>query len=207
MTSSTRYSPTHFPVRSWLFRTQANWFRPLLVVLLAVAACHPLLAETEREKVQATILQKDAQFWEVYNRCDKEAFAQFFTDDVEFYHDRGGPTIGKENLLASLKNGLCGNENSHLRREAVEGTVQVFPLQKGDVTYAAVISGEHVFYVNDKGKPEYLDGHARFFQMWLLKDGVWKMSRITSYDHGPAAYVNSPMSPAPKAPSGEPILH
>jgi hypothetical protein len=109
-----------------------------------------------------------------------------FTEDVEFYHDKGGPTIGFDNFMNAVETGLCGNPDSRLRREAVGRTVQIFPLESQNKVYGAIISGEHVFYVNEKGKPEFLDGRARFLQMWLLKDGSWKMSRIMSYDHGPA---------------------
>ena len=110
-----------------------------------------------------------------------------FTDDVEFYHDKGGPTVGIDNFMAALKSGLCGNPDWRLRREPVQRTVQIFPLESSHQLYGAIISGEHVFYIKEIGKPEFLDGRARFLQMWLLKDGVWKMSRIFSYDHGPAS--------------------
>ncbi|HYD20109.1 MAG TPA: DUF4440 domain-containing protein, partial [Flavipsychrobacter sp.] len=121
---------------------------------------------------------------------DVEGMLAYFTDDLEFYHDKGGITQGKEAFRQSLAKGLCGNENFRLRREAVKGTVNVFPMMKGDTTYGAIISGEHVFYVLEKGKKEFLDGHARFAQLWLLKDGEWRMSRILSYDHKPATYTN-----------------
>lgn len=51
--------------------------------------------------------------------------------------------------------------------------------------YGAVLSGEHVFYVLDKGKRDRLDGRARFLHVWLVKDGVWRMSRVLSFDHDP----------------------
>ncbi len=53
-----------------------------------------------------------------------------------------------------------------------------------------MLTGEHVFYIIEKGKPEYLDGLAKFTHLWLLKDGSWKMSRILSFDHGPAIKEN-----------------
>ena len=167
--------------------SSARWTLPFLFVLLTLSS---LFAQTEKEKLTETILRLDGQFWDAYNHCYTGKMSSFFTQDIEFYHDKGGATIGLDNFTSALKNGLCGNPNSHLRREAVEGTVKVFPLQKGDVIYGAGISGQHYFYVNDKGKPEYRDGLAKFFHVWLLKDGSWKMARVISYDHGPAPYDN-----------------
>ena len=167
-----------------------SWLRPAVVLLLLFLPLH-VFAQTEQQKVETIILHQDALFWDVYNRCDNDAFAQFFTEDVEFYHDKGGLTLGRESLVASLKKNLCSNENFRLRREPVEGTVKVYTLQKDNVTYGAVISGEHYFYVLEKGKKERRDGLAKFFHVWILKDGAWKMSRVVSYDHGPAPYINT----------------
>jgi len=145
-----------------------------------------LSPQTPAEKLTETIITKDAAFWAAYNKCDLAAFPVMFTKDVEFYHDKGGLVVGNENFMSALKNGLCGNADSRLRREEVKGTVKVFPLADKGVFYSAIISGEHVFYVNQKGKPEFLDGHALFLQLWLLRDGEWKMARILSYYHGDA---------------------
>lgn len=150
-----------------------------------------LLGQPDTQAVTDTILQQDAQFWDAYNRCDADIMATFFTPDVEFYHDKGGETFGLDNLTTTFRKNLCGNPNSHLRREAVPGTVHVFPLQKNNVVYGAVLTGDHYFYVNDRGKPEYRDGLAKFFHVWLLKDGTWKMARVVSYDHRDAPYENT----------------
>ena len=149
-----------------------------------------LFAQSEKESLTQTILHEDSAFWDAYNRCDVEKMSQFFWPDIEFYHDRGGPTIGLGPFTETLKTGLCGKPNFRLRREAIPETVKVFPLQKNGVTYAAVLSGEHYFYINDSGKPEYRDGMAKFFHVWLLKDGIWKMARVVSYDHHHAHYEN-----------------
>lgn len=74
-----------------------------------------------------------------------------------------------------------------MRREAVTGSVQVFPLENGGAIYGTNLSGEHVFTIWGKNKAEYPGGRARFTHIWLLQaDGGWKMSRILSYDHRPA---------------------
>jgi hypothetical protein len=51
------------------------------------------------------------------------------------------------------------------RREALPGTIKFYPLQKNGVTYGAIRSGEHYFYINDSGKTEYRDGRAKFLHL------------------------------------------
>lgn len=156
---------------------------PLIVALCASAG--NVSAEAAPQDVPATILARDRLFWKSYNECDLKSMGDFLAEDVEFYHDRGGITLGAANLVGSVRDNLCSNPEYRLRREAVEGTVQVFPLTKQGTVYGAVLSGEHLFYILDKGKPERADGRARFTHLWLLKDGAWKMTRVLSYDHGP----------------------
>jgi hypothetical protein len=165
----------------------------VLIIFFLLSVCpfsNPLLAQSEKQDLTNGILLLDSLFWTAYNNCDIEKMQQYFTDDVEFYHDKGGLTLGVGNLVTSLRKNLCGNGGLKLRREAVKGSIKVFPLQGSDVIYGAIISGEHVFYVLEKGKEERLDGLAKFTNVWILSGNVWKMSRIFSYDHGPAPYVN-----------------
>jgi hypothetical protein len=194
------FDPAQHPKMELLVDAKRTYFRerlPMLATprltflfLVILVSAYPLCAETEQQHVETTIRHQDALFWDAYNRCDNDGFRQFFTDDVEFYHDHGGPTLGADSLVTSLKKNICGNPDHRVRREAVPDTVKVFTLQKDSVTYGAVISGDHLFYTQEKGTPERLDGQAKFFDLWMVKDGVWKMSRIISYDHGPAPYVN-----------------
>ena len=149
------------------------------------------MAQTEQQKLVATILHLDSAFWNAYNNCDSAHFKDFVTDDVEFYHDKGGITLGAKALIESLNKNICGDANHRLRREAVAGTVKVFPMQNGNEIYGAVISGEHGFYMTEKGKPEFQSGVANFTQLWQLKNGVWKMTRILSYNHHEPGYINT----------------
>jgi hypothetical protein len=165
--------------------------RLVLWVLVSLVVALPVFAQNDNETPGKTILEQDAVFWDAYNRCDVGKMSQFFWPDIEFYHDKGGPTIGLGPLTETLQKNLCGNyPKFHLRREAVAGTVKFYPLEKNGATYGAVLSGEHYFYINDNGKPEYLDGMAKFFHVWLVKDGTWKMARVVSYDHHAPTYEN-----------------
>jgi hypothetical protein len=147
-------------------------------------------AQTEDEKLITLILHKDSLFWQAYNNCDTSKFRDFFSEDVEFYHDRGGFTQGLKMLDDNMKKNLCGNANSHLRREAIAASVKVYPLHNAGVVYGAIISGDHIFYVIETGKKEWADGQAKFSNVWLLKGGDWKMARVLSYDHRPVVYTN-----------------
>jgi hypothetical protein len=152
----------------------------------------PLTAQTDTQKLTIAILQMDSLFWKGYNTCDTGLCGKFLRAEIAFYHDKGGPTFGKDNLLLSIKNNLCANRATYrLRREAIQETIKVFPLQKNGTTYGAIFSGEHVFYLSQNGQKEQLDGRARFSHLWLLKDGSWKMSYILSYDHRPATSGNN----------------
>ncbi len=95
-------------------------------------------------------------------------------------------TVGRDPLVANLRQSLCANGSFRLRRAAVDGSVRVFPLRKGNTVYGAVMSREHELYVSEPDKPERLDGRALFTHLWLLRDGTWRMARILSYSHGPA---------------------
>lgn len=163
----------------------------LLACILTLLFALPLLSQSPPNKDSAAVLSEDAAFWEAYNQCDVQKMSQYFTADVEFYHDKGGITLGLGPLTESFKNNLCGNPKFRLRREAVPGTVQLYPLQKNGVTYGAVLSGEHYFYINDNGKPEFRDGQANFFHVWLLHDGQWKIARVVSYNHHQAPPQNA----------------
>jgi len=53
--------------------------------------------------------------------------------------------------------------------------------------YGVLMTGRHVFYVSQNGQQERADGIAPFADLWLLRDGQWKMARVFSYDHQPVS--------------------
>ncbi|MFL9484327.1 nuclear transport factor 2 family protein [Chitinophagaceae bacterium LWZ2-11] len=176
--------------------------KQLIIILFAgLVICHPLNGHAQAQTpsqpsltaaaLQATILRDDSLFWQAYNHCDITGMKTYLTTDCEFYHDKGGLTKGLDALMQIIATGICKEPNNYsLRREAVPATVNVYPLSKNDVIYGAVISGEHLFYIHQSGKAEYLDGHARFTHLWLLTNGEWKMARVLSFDHHPATYIS-----------------
>src|SRR6266404_4493391 len=108
------------------------------------------------------------------NYSDLEKFSSFLDDNVEFYHDQGGVTLGKQNLTDSVKKNICGK----VTRELVPGTLQVHYM-KG---YGAVEMGVHRFHHPGHEDTEGL-GEGKFIHLWQYKDGAWKITRVISYDH------------------------
>jgi len=118
-----------------------------------------------------------------FNNCELNAFAHLLSEDLEFYHDKGGITNSKEEFIQQYKNGICGNPNYSSRRELIEGSLEVFALYNGSELYGALQKGVHRFFEKPKGKPEIPGSTARFTHLWLLEDGQWRLKRVLSYDH------------------------
>lgn len=151
-----------------------------LMGVVHVAAAQSSLPESDDE-LRRLIIHHDSLFWLAYNNCDTAAMRSHLADDLEFYHDKGGLTEGGDELIKGTKQGICRTPDFYLRREAVPGTVHVDPVPG----HGAIIYGEHLFYINEKGKEEYLDGQANFVHVWTLTDGGWKMTRVLSFSHRP----------------------
>lgn len=159
----------------------------IVMFLLLLAMCVPRIAaqtvpsldniksQAELDKAIATL---DAALFDSYNRCELEKFSSFFADDVEFYHDQGGITLGRAALTDSIKKNICGK----VTRELVPGTLQVHYM-KG---YGAVEMGVHRFHHPGHEDTEGV-GEASFIHLWQYKDGAWKVTRVISYDHHSAA--------------------
>ncbi len=128
--------------------------------------------------------QKDSLIFERgFNNCELEAFVDLIAEDLEFYHDKAGLSVGKEVFIRQYKDGICGNPNFSARRELIDGSLEVFPLYKNGELYGALQKGIHRFFEKPKGKPEVPGSTARFTHLWLLEDGNWQLKRVLSYDH------------------------
>jgi ketosteroid isomerase-like protein len=135
-----------------------------------VPALEDIKSQAELDKA---ITALDADVFDAYNHCDLAKFSSYLADDVEFYHDRGGVTLGKAKLTESVKKNICGTD---VQRELVPGTFQAH-LMSG---YGAVELGVHRFL---HPKTNARTGEASFVHLWQYKDGAWKMTRVVSYDH------------------------
>jgi Domain of unknown function (DUF4440) len=138
----------------------------------------PLDKIQNQEELDRAITALDAALFDSYNRCDLVKFASFIDDNVEFYHDQGGVTLGQAALTDSVKKSICGK----VTRELVPGSLKVYPM-KG---YGALEVGVHRFHHPGHDDTERV-GEGQFIHLWQYKDGAWKITRVVSYDHHAAA--------------------
>src|SRR4051812_10074242 len=88
-------------------------------VAQSVAPLDKIQNQQELDRAGAAL---DTALFDSYNKCDLEKFASFFVNDVEFYHDQGGVTLGRAALTDSVKKNICGK----VTRELVPGSLKVF---------------------------------------------------------------------------------
>lgn len=154
----------------------------LLAVMLAAPAPNGFAQNAQGAPSPAELARTldalDAALFDSYNRCDLEKFASFFAEDIEFYHDKGGVTLSLKSLVESVRNNICGK----VRREPIAGSFEVHPIPG----FGAMQMGAHRFYELSAGPNAGPVGAARFITLWRLRDGAWKITRVVSYDHGPA---------------------
>ena len=155
-------------------------FLRLCLILLSVAFVNIAAAQFKpNSPVPKELIDKiaslDSALFQTFNTCDLEAFATFFSDDIEFYHDKGGVTPSIQALVESIKNNVCGK----IRRELVAGSLEVYPIPN----FGALQVGAHRFYQRVNGKESPPGNPAKFVHLWQQKDGVWKITRVFSYDH------------------------
>lgn len=145
-------------------------------LILLQAVCLPAVrAQTaaQPDPLFTTIKGLDAKLFEAYNHCDLSTLGAMVSDDLEFYHDQTGLSVGRAPFLAAIKQNICGK----VQRALLPETLEVYPLNG----YGAVEIGIHRF--THPGHPEYTEGDAKFIMLWQNKDGTWKVTRVISYYH------------------------
>jgi Domain of unknown function (DUF4440) len=148
-----------------------------IVMFSGIAAAQiapPLDKIQSQEELDKAVTALDAALFDSYNKCDLTKFESFFVDDVEFYHDQGGVTLGKAALTDSVKKNICGKTT----RELVPGSLHAYYM-KG---YGALEVGVHRFHHPGHEDTEGV-GEGKFIHLWQYKDGAWKITRVISYDH------------------------
>ncbi|MCE3262396.1 MAG: hypothetical protein K0R43_1475 [Pseudoduganella sp.] len=145
----------------------------------------PVMAADKNLDWEAQVRKADESFWNDFNYSESAALNSHYSGDVEFYHDLGGTILG-QGALAKVNAGM-DNAKNRGRRVLVPNTLRIFPMRKDKEIYGALVMGEHDFFSTESGKIVKRTVRSSFTHLILLKDGVWKIARIYSYDHKMAA--------------------
>ena len=162
---------------------------PLIAGLIAalIQTAAPAVVIPDEAALIPIIAERDtALFTTMFDRCDPATLADLVTDDLEFYHDRGGLTATRAVFVADYAKGCEAKKASDAwrsRRELVPGSMRVYAIPG----VGAVEEGSHVFYERQGDGPETLTGRARFSVLWRLEDGHWRLARAFSIDHAAIA--------------------
>ena len=96
--------------------------------------------------------------------------AEFYSDSIEFYHDKSGLTTSKQEILDATRRNICGK----VTRELVKGSIEVSPIPG----YGAVEIGTHMFHNNQE--KDQVPQPSKFVIIWRNKDGKWSITRVIS---------------------------
>jgi hypothetical protein len=163
---------------------------PFLLPLLAAAqaaAALPSVTIPPQPELTRQIEKADAEIFRLFfeGPCDTARFRSMITDDVEFYHDKGGFNVRKpEDFVGQFEErckSLADPTSWRTRRVLVHSSLHVDPIPG----WGAMEIGDHLFYERrGAGGEEKLVGKARFAMVWVLgADGKWRVSRVLSYAH------------------------
>lgn len=116
-----------------------------------------------------TILKLDSVFFQAYNDCDLTKQSEFYSDSIEFFHDKTGLETSKEKILEDTKKFVCGK----VRRELVKGSMDVSPIPG----YGAVATGLHKFHNRQNHSSS---SSSRFVIIWRYKNEKWTIAKVIS---------------------------
>lgn len=143
--------------------------KKILAALLLTSFCFSCVYAQDN-KLFETVVRLDSIFFNAYNTCDIARQAELYSDSIEFYHDKGGLTTSKQDILDATRKNICGK----VTRELVKGSIDVSPIPG----YGAVEIGLHMFHNNqEKGQVSH---PSRFVIIWRNKDGKWTITRVIS---------------------------
>ena len=153
--------------------------------LFAALAATSILVPTQPALTAAIAARDTALFDLMFAQCGPAALAATVTDDIEFYHDKGG-AMDRQAFIADYAKSCAAKRAPDAwrsRRELVPETLKVYAIPG----FGAVEEGTYLFYERKGEGPERLAGKARFSILWKLgADGQWRMARTFSIDHAPA---------------------
>ncbi|MEX6690830.1 nuclear transport factor 2 family protein [Danxiaibacter flavus] len=141
-----------------------------LLLLLILFSCSKMYAQSTSPGLYETVVKLDSTFFHAYNNCDLATQEQFYSDSIEFFHDKSGLETSRKKILASTQKYICGK----VTRELVKGSIEVSPIPG----YGAVELGQHMFHNNQEKNDT---PHAsKFVIIWRNNNDKWTIAKVIS---------------------------
>ena len=114
----------------------------------------------------------------VLHQCEAKKAAEFFSEDFEFYQDKGNgqavQSTSRKEFLDRIAERCAAKQNSlFVRRELIKGSAMAEPLGQNEALQTCI----QRFYVRQGDSPEQMVEESHFIRTWILKNGQWKIRR------------------------------
>lgn len=139
-----------------------------IATTLLFSFCH-FNSYSQSTDLHKTIVALDSTFFDAYNHCDMTKQAAFYSDTIEFFHDKGGLETSKKKILEDTKKYICGK----VTRELVKSSIEVSPIPG----YGAVELGSHQFH---NKKENTTSPPSKFVIVWKNDNGKWTITKVIS---------------------------
>ncbi len=117
------------------------------------------------------IVYLDSLFFDAYNRCNIVVMDSLISENLEFYHDKGGFSNSKKETIEAVKKNICGK----VTRELLKGSIEVYEIKN----FGAIEIGFHGFHNNQEQQPEKTH-FSKFIHIWHLNNNRWQLFRVIS---------------------------
>lgn len=122
------------------------------------------------KEVYDIIVAMDKEYFDAYNSCDMQKQASLYLEDLELFHDKGGLSTSKQEVLSDIEKYICGK----VTRTLITGSIEVYPIKD----FGAIEIGYHKFYNNQE--PDAKSTASKFIMVWKKEDENWFISKVIS---------------------------
>ena len=116
------------------------------------------------------IVELDKQYFDAYNQCDLKKQESMYSENLEFFHDKGGLSTSRDGIISSIQENICGK----VTRELVKGSIEVYPINN----YGAVEIGYHKF--SNKLESNETPKLSKFIIIWQNQNDQWQITKVIS---------------------------
>src|SRR5678815_5993758 len=96
----------------------------LFLSLLSIKAAQTQVVQHAPTELFDQLAELDSVLFATVYTCNPAKASSSFTEDLEFYHDKGGVTKSRKTFIEALEKNFCGEQKQKLRRELVKGSLR-----------------------------------------------------------------------------------